>query len=85
MGNHQARVIRPDQHDLSRAAARAFLKFDFPVGDRQRMHELAIKNQEGALTPAEQRELESYQRVGRLVDPLSAKARLTLKKRGRVA
>jgi hypothetical protein len=80
-----ARVIQPDHDDLPPTAARALLKFGFPVADRERMHELAVKNQDGTLTKAEQRELDSYCRIGRLLDLLGAKARLSLKKHGRHA
>jgi hypothetical protein len=76
------RVIQPKQGDLSSSAARAFLEFGFPEADRKRMHELAVKNQAGALTAAEEEELDAYVRVGQLVDLLAAKARLSLKKRG---
>ena len=77
------RVLQPDQHDLSSAAARAFLKLEFTADDRQRMHELVVKNQSGKLDAAEQHELDSYVRVGRFLDLLGAKARLSLKKHGR--
>lgn len=76
------RVIQPDQDDLPLAAARAFLKLNFPAEDRERMHELAVKNQAGKLTATERQELEGYLRIGRLLDLLGAKARLSLKKRG---
>jgi hypothetical protein len=79
------RVVQPNHHDLSPAAARALLKLDFTDSDRQRMHELAVKNQAGALLGAEEHELDSYLRVGRLLDLLGAKARLSLKKRGHSA
>ena len=79
------RVIRPTQDDLSPAAARALLKFDFPAEDRERMHDLAAKNQAGKLTVAERQELDGYLRVGRLLDLLSAKARLSLKKRDQLS
>jgi hypothetical protein len=77
-----ARVIQPDHHNLPLAAARVILKFQFNSDDRQRMHELATKNQDGKLSSTEQQELEGYLRVGRLLDLLGAKARLSLKKRG---
>jgi hypothetical protein len=77
-----ARVIQPELSNLSAAAARALLKLRFTADDRQRMHELVVKNQSGALSAAEKRDLESYVRVGRLIDLLAAKARLALKKRG---
>ncbi len=39
------------------------------------MHELAVKNQQGKLSPEEERELDSYVRIGRFLDLLSAKLR----------
>jgi hypothetical protein len=78
-----ARVIRPDQGDLPPEAARAILQFTFSKADRDHMHDLAVKNQRGTLTPQEEQELASYRRVGRLLDLLGAKARLALKKNGR--
>jgi hypothetical protein len=77
-----SRVIMPDHNDLPAAAARALLKLEFTAADRERMHELAVKNQAGKLTAAEQNELDGYLRIGRLLDLLGAKARLSLKKRG---
>lgn len=44
------------------------------------MHELAVKNQDDALTPAEKDELESYLRVSYFLDLMHAKARTSLKK-----
>jgi hypothetical protein len=73
-----SRVIRPDHDGLSPAAARAFLKLEFTADDRQRMHELAVKNQAGDLNAAERHELDDYLRVGRLLDLLAAKAHLSL-------
>jgi hypothetical protein len=77
-----ARVIQPEQDDLSPPAAQALLKLAFTQRDRERMHELAVKNQQGTLTAQEEQELASYRRVGRLLDLLGAKARLALKKNG---
>jgi hypothetical protein len=56
------------------------LKIAFTAEDRDRMHDLAEKNQSGKLNAAEQKELNGYLRVGRLLDLLGAKARLWLKK-----
>jgi hypothetical protein len=47
------RVIQPNRDDLSLAGARAFLKLEFTADDRERMHELAVKNQ-GEKLPAEE-------------------------------
>jgi hypothetical protein len=77
-----SRVIRPDRDGLSAAAARALLKLEFTADDRRRMHELAVKNQADELAADERRELDGCVRVGRLLDLLAAKARLSLKKHG---
>jgi hypothetical protein len=77
------RVLQPEDGDLPLAAARAVLKFKFPDHDRRRMHELAVKNQDDVLTPAEARELDSYRRVGRFLDMLTARARRSLARRSR--
>ncbi len=80
-----SRVIQPEHDDLPPAVARAFLKLSFTTEDRERMHELAVKNQAGKLSAADQQELNGYLRVGRLLDLLGAKARLSLQKRTRNA
>jgi hypothetical protein len=80
-----ARLVQADGHGLSPEAARAILKLAFGQADRDRMHELAVKNQEDALTEEEQQELDSYRRIGRFLDLLSAQARLSLQKHGLTA
>ncbi len=80
-----SRVIEAEQEDLSPAAAKALLKLHFTQHDRNRMHELAIRNQEGALTATEQAELASYLRIGRFLDLLSARARRSLANRSQTA
>ncbi len=80
-----SRVIEAEQEDLSPAAAKALLKQHFTQSDRDRMHELAVKNQEGSLTSTEQTELASYLRVGRFLDLLAARARRSLANRSRTA
>ena len=68
---------------LSRAAARSLLELEFTQEDKERMHQLLEKNHEGRLTKPEQQELDTYRRIGRLIDLLCAKARLSLHKSGR--
>jgi hypothetical protein len=63
-------------------AAPSLLELGFDEGDRARMHELAVRGQGGALSGAEELELESYCRTGRLLDLMHSKARLSLKKAG---
>ena len=77
-----ARMIHPEKDDLPKATAQAVLRlFSLDQDDLDRMHVLAVKNQDGALTPAEKAELESYVRVSYFIDLVHAKARLSLKKR----
>jgi hypothetical protein len=51
-----ARLIRPDDATLTPAAAEGLLAIRFQQQDLDRMHELAVKNQDGVLTPAEKAE-----------------------------
>jgi hypothetical protein len=75
-----SRMVRPQQDELSAAEAQAVLRLDFDRKDLDRLHELATKNQDDALTPAERSELESYLRLSSLLDLMHAKARLSLQK-----
>jgi hypothetical protein len=75
-----SRLIRPERNGLSVTAARAILKIDFDQSDRDRMRELSRKAREGTLKPQEQAEIDSYERVGHLLDLLHSKARQALKK-----
>jgi hypothetical protein len=74
-----SRVIQRSKLTLSPEAVRALLDLGFPEEDRKKMHELAVKNQQGKLLPEEERELDSYVRIGRFLDLLSAKAAKSLK------
>jgi hypothetical protein len=73
-----SRLLQPESGDLSPEAARAILKLDLGAQDRARKHELALGAQQGTLTEAEEGELDSYCRVGRLLDLMRSKARRTL-------
>jgi hypothetical protein len=77
------RLVKLNQADFSPEVATALLQLDFDQQDRDRMHELAIKGQEGQLTMEEAQELDSYRRIGYFVDLMRSKARLSLKKHGR--
>lgn len=80
-----SRLIHPERNDFSPEAAQAILKIIFEPQDLTRMHELVVKNQDDGLSPEEQGELDSYRRVGRLLDMMHSKARLTLKNAGQKA
>jgi hypothetical protein len=76
-----ARMIHAEKADLAKDTAKAVLGlFSFDQADLDRMHVLAVKNQEDALTPAEKAELETYLRLSYFIDLMHAKARLSLGK-----
>ena len=64
------RVIAPEDSPLDRKAA-----------DKQRMDELAEKARQGTLSPDERTEVESYERVGHILNIIQSKARQSLKSR----
>jgi hypothetical protein len=67
--------------ELSPAAARALLKFGFSEHDHDRMKELATKARAGTLDPSEQAELDTFERLGCLLDIVHSQARQALKKK----
>ena len=75
------RVIQPDETDMSPGVARYFLKMDFRKRDRDRMHELAVKNQQGKLKADEVIELQYYRDAALQLDLIRAKARHSLMRR----
>jgi hypothetical protein len=77
------RAVQPNNHNLSATAARALLRIRLDPQDRQRLHELLIKNQEDTLTADERGELDSHLHVGMLLDLLQAKAHAALRARNR--
>jgi hypothetical protein len=74
-----SRVIGGSKIATSPEAAQILLDLGFTEDDRKRMHELVVKNQQGKLSPEEEHDLDSYVRVGRLLDLLSAHAAKSLK------
>jgi len=66
---------------LSPSTARALLKLRFSPGDQERMHELSAKARAGTLTPQEEIETDTYERLACLLDILHSRARRALKKR----
>ena len=73
------RAISPSRSTLSREAAQEILRWDFSPEDQQRMAELSTKARHGDLTPDEEAEIDSYVRVGHIVNLMQAKARLAIK------
>jgi predicted metal-dependent hydrolase len=75
-----SRVIRPHNGTWSKSAAQSILKFDFASVDVRRMNTLGAKARQGSLSPAQETELENYRDVGRLLELLQSKARLSLRR-----
>jgi len=73
-----SRAIRPEEGDLSPDAAKSLLNVRMPAADQERASELAAIACAGSLTEPEQAELDSYRGVGRLLELMKSKARLSL-------
>jgi hypothetical protein len=76
------RILHPDEQ-LSPRVARAILELSSPKDDLKRMRELSAKARAGALTPEEDEEMDSFERVGALLSTLKSKARQVLKRSNR--
>jgi hypothetical protein len=75
-----ARVWDTEDGIIPGNVARFIARLEFSKQDQARMHELAAKNQDGRLTPAELEELDNFVTVGDLLALLQSKARRVLKK-----
>lgn len=73
-----ARVIASNEPNLAPSVAAEFLKWSFAESDIQRMSELAEKARLGSLTPEEQAETESFERVSSFLGVIKSKARRSL-------
>lgn len=74
-----ARVLGNDQGELPSELAQHLLAVAFGQRDRDRMHDLAVRNQDDALSDAEKDELLAYARIGTVLAILKSKARRVLK------
>jgi hypothetical protein len=74
------RVFANGRQTLSPELARHVLGLSFGGEDKARMHELAVGNQEGALSAEDKEELHNYINVGHLLAILQSQARQALKK-----
>lgn len=73
-----ARVLGNETEPLPNTIARYILHLGFSEKDQNRMHELAERNQEGALSHAEKQELGAYAKAASLLSILKSKARRAL-------
>jgi hypothetical protein len=73
------RLVLPTGSGMTQETARSLIALRFGPEDTARMQELADKARQGDLTPPEQREVESYERVGHYLSILQSKARVALR------
>jgi hypothetical protein len=73
------RVFEPEEPTLSPEAAYSLLALDFRPADRERMQVLAAKARAGTLSPEDQVEIDSYEKVGHILSLLKAKAKVSLR------
>ena len=74
-----ARVLGNERGRLPAAMARYLLDLGFSDADKSRMHDLAVRNQDGTLSSAEEEELFAYAKAGTMLSILKSKARRDLR------
>jgi hypothetical protein len=75
-------VVSPVKGGMDPEAARAILKLRFDAAAKKRIRQLLQKNNRGTISADERLVLEKYLRVGKFIDLVHAKARLSLKEAG---
>jgi hypothetical protein len=73
-----AGVLGNGDDKLPPAVARYVLTLGFSDRDKVRMHDLAVRNQAGGLSPAEREVLFAFAKAGTLLSILKSKARRAL-------
>jgi hypothetical protein len=73
-----ARILSNENGQLPTDLARYILNLGFSERDKARMHDLAVRNQDDALSAAEKEELFAFAKAGTLLSILKSKARRTL-------
>jgi hypothetical protein len=76
-----ARVLGDERGVLPHDLARYILNLGFNDREKARMHDLALRNQDDALTPAEKEELFAFGNAGDLLSILKSKARRSLQEK----
>jgi len=74
------RTIQPESGTLSVEAARVLLEFKLSAADVERVNALSAKGRDGTLSVEESRELDNYLNVGRTLELMKAKPRLSLRR-----
>jgi hypothetical protein len=73
------RLLGGDPEGLPPEVARFYLAQGFNEEEKARMHDLAVRNQEGKASPEEREELFAYSKAGCLLGILHSKARMAMK------
>jgi hypothetical protein len=73
-----ARFLTNGNRPLPKNLARYILNLTISEEDKARMHDLAVRNQDDALTPAEKKEMHDFAKAATLLSILKSKARSTL-------
>jgi hypothetical protein len=73
-----ARFLTNGDRPLPKTLARYILGLTISERDKARMHDLAVRNQNDELTPAEKREMHDFGKAGDVLAILKSKARRTL-------
>ncbi len=73
-----ARILGNENGQLPRDIARYVLDLNISERDKARMHDLAVRNQDDDLTPAEKEEMFAFGKAATLLSILKSKARRTL-------
>jgi hypothetical protein len=74
-----ARVFDNERGLLPRELARSIVDVEFSERDKARMRDLAVRNQDDALSSSEKEELFAFAKAGTLLSIRQSKARRTLK------
>ncbi|SIO13860.1 hypothetical protein SAMN05444166_2656 [Singulisphaera sp. GP187] len=73
-----ARILGNENGQLPKDLARYILDLHVSERDKTRMHDLAVRNQDESLSPAEKEEMHAYGKATTLLSILKSKARRTL-------
>lgn len=74
-----SRALAPERGNLSSEAAESILAIELSAADRDELQRLAERAKDGSLSPQEHADLECYRHVGRLLELMKSKARMSLK------
>jgi hypothetical protein len=73
-----SRIIQPESGGWGAAAAQAILQMAFAAEDRERMRVLLEKAKADELADSERAELLNFQKAGRMLELMKARARISL-------